>query len=82
MNLMEYSGRRIKHNTKTINVFFICIGRNIPAGKLTMNVFYLYLTENSDRKINTKQQNNNKCVPIYKYTVFVLDEIFRPESGI
>ena len=69
------------YNT-TINVYCICIKRNIPAGKMMPHkqnnnkcVLYLYLTEYSGRKIRTMQSQRQKlCI------VFVLNGIFRPES--
>ena len=65
------------YNTTTITVYCICIGRNIPAGKLIQHnnnqcVLYLYWTEYSGRKVHTTQQQ-------WMYIVFVLDGIFRPE---
>ena len=56
------------YNTTTMNVYCICIGRNIPAGKWIEHinnnqcVLYLYLTEYSGRKVKVI----NKCI-LYLY---------------
>ena len=56
------------YNTTTMNVYCICIGRNIPAGNLIQNnnnegVLYLFWTKYSGRKVTT---NQTYCICIWR----------------
>ena len=62
----EYSGRKVEW---TINVYCICIGRNIPAGKWEwkINVYCICIGRNIPAgKWIQHKHNNNKCV-LYLY---------------